>query len=314
MKRRHPQRKSTSQFILEAKAKHGDKYDYSQTEYHNSRTKLVIRCPDHGLFSQLAAEHLRGCGCRKCHYQNLGNDRRTPTRAIIQQFRRTHGDRYEYSLVEYVNMDAKVTIVCKKHGPFQQRPVSHIKGHGCWKCRNEKMSILQRSSLEQILERFHAAHGDRYCYSEVHAVKNNRQKVRLICPLHGVFLQSVTKHASGEGCPSCHASRGENRVAQTLDWMDLEYEREKRFPSCRDKRSLPFDFYVPSQETLIEYDGPQHREELPRFNFPLIRRHDRMKTAWAEKHGFQLIRIPDECFDVIPDILIHDPSLSIFFE
>jgi very-short-patch-repair endonuclease len=76
-----------------------------------------------------------------------------------------------------------------------------------------------------------------------------------------------------------------------------------RFNSCRDVKPLPFDFYIPSQQALIEYDGSQHFEQTSRFDLAAIRRHDAMKTGWARHCGLRLIRIPYFRFHLIGDIL-----------
>lgn len=76
-----------------------------------------------------------------------------------------------------------------------------------------------------------------------------------------------------------------------------------RFRSCRDVKPLPFDFYIPAEKTLIEYDGAQHSVPSKRFNLPVIRKHDAIKTDWARRRGFSLIRISHEQYDHIPVIL-----------
>lgn len=79
--------------------------------------------------------------------------------------------------------------------------------------------------------------------------------------------------------------------------------REQRFPSCRDIKPLPFDFFVPAENSLIEYDGAQHFVESERFDLAKIQRHDAIKTEWARRHDLPLIRIPYDRYDTIPDIL-----------
>lgn len=120
------------------------------------------------------------------------------TQQLIQQFKKTHGDRYDYSLVEYVRSTEKVTIICRKHGAFEQLPNMHRKGQGCAAC----MYDGKRSVLSDILIKFKEAHGDRYDYSLV-KYKNTDTKVKIICKEHGVFRQSPYHHQRGNGCPKC---------------------------------------------------------------------------------------------------------------
>jgi hypothetical protein len=71
-------------------------------------------------------------------------------------------------------------------------------------------------------------------------------------------MQSPNKHIQGRGCPKCKASNGELALYTVLERLGVDYEPEKRFEDCRDKRSLPFDVFVPSHRLLIEFDGEQH--------------------------------------------------------
>jgi len=233
----------------------------------------------------------------------MARTRAKPWSEILTEFRKRHGDRYDYSQVEYVNLSEKITIGCQQHGAFAQRSYCHLQGHGCPRCKYERVSANQRLTLDEILFRFHRCHGDRYDYSRVVQVRNCGHKVTIRCVRHGSFRQSVADHASGRGCPACRESRGERRLAKVLQQLGFDFVREMRFRSCRDVKPLPFDFFIPAENTLIEYDGAQHSVPSKRFNLPVIRKHDSIKTDWARRRGFSLIRISHEQYDHIPVIL-----------
>ena len=116
-------------FIKQAIKKHGKKYDYSQVQYKNGRTKVKIICPNHGGFYQRPENHARGQGCTKCS----GVFKKT-TESFIEKARSIHGNRFDYSLVAYVNAKTKITIICPKHGSFEQTPDSHYSRIGCKSC------------------------------------------------------------------------------------------------------------------------------------------------------------------------------------
>jgi very-short-patch-repair endonuclease len=307
---KNPRTKSTAQFIAQARDKHGEKFDYSQVRYVNAKTHVRIGCPKHGWSEQLPHVHLTGSGCPRCRYERMAKSRARPWGDVLQQFREVHADRYDYSQVRYANLTRKITIVCREHGPFRQRPYCHAAGHGCPRCKYERFSAAQRLSLEEILQRFREVHGDRYDYSRVVQVKNCTHQVTIVCSAHGPFRQSVAHHARGAGCPACGESRGERRVARTLDRLGRAYIREKRFDTCRDVRPLPFDFFLPAERTLIEYDGRQHFVESDRFDLVAIQRHDAIKTDWAQRHGMRLLRIPYHRFHAIPQILTAEFTQS----
>lgn len=121
-------------FIDKAKIKHGDKYDYSKVNYEKSNKKVVIICPIHGEFEQLPYSHLRGKGCNKCGKINGKNKLTHNILDFINKSKLKHGDKYNYSLVDYKNSQTPVDIICDKHGIFKQLPYDHISGHGCNKC------------------------------------------------------------------------------------------------------------------------------------------------------------------------------------
>jgi len=127
-------RLTTEQFIEKAKAIHSDKYDYSLVEYKNNRTKVKIICHEHGIFEQRSDSHLRGQGCSKC---KGGGKKKLTTEEFIKKAKNIHGDKYDYSLVEYKNNKTKVKIICPIHDVFEQRPGSHLKGCDCPKCKGK---------------------------------------------------------------------------------------------------------------------------------------------------------------------------------
>lgn len=138
-------RLTTQEFIDKSKQLHKDKYDYSRTVYINSRTKVIIVCPQHGSFEQLPSSHLQGNGCPMCariwsdeHRENLRrssrNSRGMTTTEWIRKAKAVHGDRYDYSQTVYVNQRTNVKIICPKHGLFEQKADSHIRGCGCRLC------------------------------------------------------------------------------------------------------------------------------------------------------------------------------------
>ena len=172
-------------------------YDYSKVEYVNAITKVKIICKIHGKFEQTPDSHKRGSGCPKCS----GNVILT-TEEIINQFKEVHGDRYDYSLANYINSNTKVKIICYIHGEFKQVPSSHKSGKGCPKCGTENMKKLQGYSTEETIKQFKEVHGDRYEYSLVDC-KNTKTPVKIICKKHGTFEQIPSSHKSGNNCPRC---------------------------------------------------------------------------------------------------------------
>lgn len=129
---------TTHDFVERARAFHGDKYDYSETEYTHSKGKVIIICPIHGRFEQRASAHLDGQGCPVCSIEKS----RTKEEDFILRVTKTHGDKYDYSKVEYKNAQTKVCIICPTHGEFWQTPSSHLNGIGCPVCGHKRTTSL----------------------------------------------------------------------------------------------------------------------------------------------------------------------------
>lgn len=128
------------------------------------------------------------------------------TEEFIMKARKVHGDRYDYSKVEYVNNQTPVIIICPIHGEFPQRPNNHLNGNGCPKCSRETQSARQATNQEVWVKRAKRVHGDKYDYSKVKYV-NNHTPIRIICPIHGEFMQTPANHIKGEGCQACGISK-----------------------------------------------------------------------------------------------------------
>ena len=183
---------TTEEFIRRAKEVHGDKYDYSKVEYVNNLTKVCIICPEHGEFWQIAKDHLRGQGCSKCAGKYVPT-----TEEWIEKAREVHGDRYDYSKTEYVNVKTKVCIICPEHGEFWQNPKHHLNGVGCPKCKGKT-----KLTIEEFVTKANKVHHNKFDYSKVDYV-NAHTKVCIICPEHGEFWQTPNGHLTGSTCPKC---------------------------------------------------------------------------------------------------------------
>ena len=121
------------------------------------------------------------------------------TEEFIRRAKEIHGDKYDYSKVEYVNCETKVCIICPEHGEFRIRPTKHLSGKGCQQCVHRSYKYTTSEFIEKARE----FHGDKYDYSKVKYV-NQSTKVCIICPEHGEFWQFPNNHLNGFGvCPKC---------------------------------------------------------------------------------------------------------------
>ncbi len=194
-------------FIEKSKLIHGDKYDYSKVDYKNANTKIIIICKIHGEFDKTPSKHTNSKqGCAKCSGYYIPT-----TDEFIENAKLIHGDRYNYSKVDYKYSNENVIITCKVHGDFLQRPGNHINSkQGCSKCAGN----INKSSQEFIEEAI-KIHGDKYDYSKVD-YKCANAKIIITCKIHGDFEQKPYCHLNGNGCNMCC----KNRKLNTIEFIE----------------------------------------------------------------------------------------------
>ena len=150
---------TTNDFITKSRQKHKDKYDYSESEYIDSRTNVKIICPEHGLFLQNPQSHYNGSECPICSKSTKVKSRLGDINQIKQSFidksNLIHNNKYNYNKVNYINSQTKVCIICPIHGEFEQTPNDHSQGHGCAKCvgldRKEYISTNINVDLKDLI-------------------------------------------------------------------------------------------------------------------------------------------------------------------
>lgn len=271
--------KSTKEkFVKKAKDAHANKYDYSKVEYINNRTKVCIVCPIHGEFWQRPYEHTKGCGCPKCKGKNM------TTSDFIEKARKVHGDKYDYSKVNYINSHTKVCIVCPIHGEFWQLPNNHLNGHGCEQCyRDDKVY-----DTDSFIRKAKEIHGDKYDYSKAEYI-NNHTKVCIICPIHGEFWQVPNSHLSENGCPKCIQSKLEKNCSSFLTEHNINFDVEKTFRWLGNQR---IDFYLKDYNVAIECQGLQHFEPVDYFGgekgLQTRQKRDCKKYNKCNEHGISI--------------------------
>ncbi len=146
-------RKGVERFINQSEEIYGKYYNYSQVNYKDAHTKVYIICPKHGGFYKTPQNHLRGQGCPICGNLRKGDWRRSNTEEFINKSKEKHGDKYDYSKVEYINNHDKVCIICPEHGEFWQKPNDHLRGIGCGAC-GQKYNFNELNLLKIVKEKY----------------------------------------------------------------------------------------------------------------------------------------------------------------
>lgn len=217
---------TTEQFIERARAKHGDKYDYSRVEYIDTNTPVIIGCPVHGWREQKPCIHLITNGCRLCGLdvknKKIGDAHRKQTDFFIQRAKELH-EGIDYSMSEYKGANQPITMRCIKHD--YTYTISKAGNHtcrthpqrGCKMCKIESISNINRVSFEEFVFRARFIHGDLYEYDESSFVDMNTP-MTIICKEHGPFEQEPVVHVNqGCGCQKCGARKNAKSKTYTQE-------------------------------------------------------------------------------------------------
>lgn len=246
--------------IEKSKEIYGDKYDYSLVgETFLTKEKLCIICPEHGVFEKSYEKHINTKqGCPKCS----GKFRYDTVTFVEECLKQDNIEDLTFENVEYVNNKTKVKIYCHhrddngiEHGEFEITPGHFLSGERCPKCRYIKSASSKRRNISEVISEARKIHGNKYDYSLITEYKNDRIKYPIICPVHGVFEQTMNNHIQGkQGCPQCGRLKCDTeRMLTTKDFI------EKAKIVHGDKYDYSKTEYKRSEENVIVI-CPEHGE------------------------------------------------------
>lgn len=283
-------KKTTEEFINEAIEIHGERFDYTKVVYINALTPVEIVCSEHGSFMMKPNKHVSSKqACPNCCHNKMKT-----LEEFVQEANIIHSNKYDYSLItEYRGREYKEFIICPQHGKFEQLIKNHISNKaGCPHCSNNKSKTTQT-----FIEKAQRIHGNRYDYSKVEYTKKGVH-VTIICRKHGEFQQTPNNHYNSViGCNACKLESTESGPVKDIALLlrNHQYVKEKKFPDCKNKRELPFDFYIEDLNLLIEYDGIQHYKPIEFWGgdsgFEMCQKNDAIKTNYCLENNINLLRI-----------------------
>ena len=296
-------RRDTETFIKGAKERHGGKYDYTKSIYISSKEKVQILCRKHGFFMQTPNCHLKGTGCAKCAFEDQSRRQLIDQEDFLQSIKETHKKRYILDNIIYTGCKNIITPECRIHGLFEITAKQFKRGVGCAKCFGNL-----KHTKESFIRLANEKHGSLYDYSYMDYIDFHTD-VKIVCSKGHTFFQKPKSHTGGTGCPKCRSSRGEKAIALYLEKIGLIFKQQRKFKTCKNLKSLPFDFFIPSHNLLIEYQGKQHfhttRGDFFGGEAALKKRQarDQIKRDWAKYSPYRLVEIPYTDFNKIEEIL-----------
>lgn len=202
--------------------------------------------------------------------------------------RNKHGDKYDYSLVDYINNHTRVTIICPDHGEYIQLPKDHTQGHGCLWCAKEVFRKDNAKDTKQFIKEAMSIHGDLYDYSTTKYV-TAKLKVDIKCSYHGIFKQKAIDHLYGHGCPKCSTivSSGHQDI---IDYIKSIYNGTIIINDKTLIYPYEIDIVIPDEKLAIEFNGLYWHSYGKKETTDEKRRHQR-KVDRCEDIGFNLFQI-----------------------
>lgn len=311
---KHPLGKE--EIIKRCNEAHGWKYIYDLVEVEKTTDKMKIICPKHGLFEQLAFHHMNGACCPECAREETAKKLSLTQDEFIKRAKEIHNNFYTYDKTVFVTTKIKVIVTCPKHGDFEILPSNHLRGGGCLHCARERNAVACRNTQEDFLRRAKEIHGDRYGYEKA-IYQTLETPITITCPEHGDFSQTPMSHLQGNGCPHCHRSKGEVRVANFLNRNNIQFEIQKKIENLNlfgGRKYFLLDFYLPKHDTVIEYNGEHHYKPVQWFgglkNYDLQKMRDESLRQYCKENKIKLIEIPYTEFDNIEEILSKELKIK----
>lgn len=233
-------RKTTPKFIEEAQKIHKSLYDYSNVNYINCSTPVIIVCKKHGNFPQKPETHLLGSGCRKCAYEKFAVDKAE----FIDRATKLHKGKYTYNNIIFINLETEVLITCPNHTDFPQTPAVHLQNHGCPEC-GKNSSIKSNSLSNEDLDRFLIENN--IPIIRIGNYIRSKDKIDFKCLIcNHIWPTRPNGIKQGNRCPECNKER-----------MRLEYKQELKNLRRKSKEQFIIEANIIHKNkydySLIEY-------------------------------------------------------------
>ena len=300
------ERKNASQFKKEVNGLVGNEYVFLDT-YINNVTKLRVKHNKCGnVYKVTPNSFLGGSRCPYCAKSILRNKLSKNDDKFKNEINNLVGNDYKF-LDPYVNSYTKIRVKHNKCGRiYKVTPHSFLQCPHCPFCAVDSARKTDAQFKQQVYDLV----GDEYTFLDtyVNSVTKLRVKHNKCGRVYEVrpndFLNTNSR------CPYCSSPKGETIISNILDTLNINYEAQKTFDDLKDNQPLSYDFYIPEQNILIEYQGIQHYQPIDYFGgkntFKYQQQHDKMKDDYAKDNGYNLIAVPytEDTFNKIKKYLL----------
>ena len=293
----------------------------------NNSSIVSFLCKDHGIQKKTVKNFKSRSTCVLCS-KEIRSKKMWETRRKKENYKQKY---YENALsickengyklisdMSYFNdQRSYIEYECPQHGIKRIRYDNFANGKRCPDCHSDKMHYKYMLPKNEVVKRIEK-NGAKILNPDEY-INQDTKSLQILCPRckTNVFVTSL-KHFQQHGgqlCSECFKkeSIGELKIRQWIEKNNIEYEYQKKYSDCKDKNPLPFDFYLPSYNLIIEFDGDQHSRDTHFFNhidnrfnnsiYSYIQYHDKIKNDYCKSNNINLLRIPYKDLNNIEQIL-----------
>ena len=293
-------KKTDAKFKHEVSDLVGGEYTFLEP-YVNNKTKIMVKhnkCDN--VYKVRPSDFLNGVRCPYC----FGTPKKTDVQ-FKKEVKEITGNEYTF-LDSYVNALTKIRVKHNKCGhTYEVQPNNFLSGSRCPYCFG-----TPRKTNAQFRQEIYNLVDEEYNFLDKYVDSYTKLRVK-----HNKCgnIYEVTPHAFislNNRCPYCNSPKGETIISRILDTLSINYEYQKIFDDLKDTNLLSYDFFIPDQNLLIEYQGLQHYKPIEHFGgettFNRQQKHDKMKADYAKDHGYELIAVPytEDTFSKIKKYLL----------
>lgn len=270
-------------------------FEYVGMSRHDKKVWVQFVCPKHRQYGvqEMPYNNMKRVvvGCQHCIGRNDDEN------IVLAEMYAANP--YIELLEPYQGRAKRIKMKCTKHNVESTKtPYEVVCGKGCYLCGLEKLSVRQRKPEDEFVKELHDK------YPNIDLVSGYTAKTEyadFYCNICKASWTDIADYVSRRGCPRCNGASVESQIGEILQQYKINYIPQYSFNDCRDQRALPFDYYIPDCNVLIEYDGEQHykprnfggiSDEEAKENFKITQFHDKIKTEYCINNNIPLIRIP----------------------